>query len=102
MASRAKFQVMNSMIGRSPTIARPRRRRRSRARDRRVDDAHLAELGEQPLRDLVGAVVDGHLLAHEEDAVVALHLLAQRLVERVAVRDDGHRCQLVVSASTSR
>ena len=58
--------------------------------DRRVDDAHLAELLEQPLRDLVGALVDGDFLAHEEDAVVALHLLAQRLVQRVAIRDDWH------------
>ena len=48
--------------------------------DRRVDDAHLAEFLEQALGDLVGAVVHADFLAHEEDAVVALHLLAERLV----------------------
>ena len=59
--------------------------------DRRVDDAHLAEFLEQALGDLVRALVDADFLAHEEDAVVALHLFAQRLVERVAVGDDWHR-----------
>ena len=35
--------------------------------DRRVDDALLAELLQQALRHLVGAVVVADLLAHEED-----------------------------------
>ena len=48
--------------------------------DRRVDDPARAEPLEHPLADLVGAVVLGDLLAHEEDAVVALHLLGHRLV----------------------
>ncbi len=58
--------------------------------DGRVDDAHLAELLEEPLRDLVRALVDADLLPHEEDAVVAVHLFAERLVEGVAVGDYGH------------
>ena len=82
---------MNSMIGRRPD------HRRADADagepelgDRRVDDAHLAEFLEQTFRDLICALVDGDFLAHEEDAVVALHLFAQRLVEGVSVRDDWH------------
>ena len=58
--------------------------------DRRVDDAHLAEFLEQAFRDLVCALIDGDFLAHEEDAVVALHFFAERLVEGVAVCDDWH------------
>ena len=52
--------------------------------DRRVDDPLLAELLQQALRDLVGAVVVADLLAHEEDAIVLLHLLGHRLIERLA------------------
>ena len=39
--------------------------------DRRVDDALGAELLEQALRDLVGALIFGDLLAHHEHALVA-------------------------------
>ena len=59
--------------------------------DRRVDDAALAELLQQPAADLVGALVDPDFLAHQEDVRVALHLLAQRLVEGVTVGDQRHR-----------
>ena len=70
--------------------------------DRRVDDAHLAELLEESLGDLVRALVDGDFLAHEEDAVVALHLLADGLAEGVSVRDDWHLCgELVRSVAVS-
>jgi hypothetical protein len=40
----------------------------------------------------------GHFLAHQEDPIVALHLFAERLVERVAV---GQRCHYAGSAYTS-
>ena len=53
--------------------------------DRRVAHALLAELLEQPGGHLEGAVEDADVLAHEHDALVAQHLLAQRLVERLAV-----------------
>ena len=53
--------------------------------DRRVADPLGAELAEQARGDLVGALEDADLLAHEEDAVVAQHLLAQRVVQRLAV-----------------
>ena len=52
--------------------------------DRRVDDALGAELLEHALADLVGAVVLGDFLAHEEDVLVALHLLGHRLAEGFA------------------
>ena len=68
--------------------------------DRGVDDAHLAELIEEALRDLIGPVVDADLLTHEEDAVVAGHLLAEGLIEGFAVGDDRHD-QLTVSTRTS-
>jgi len=55
------------------------------------DDAALAEPLEQALRHLVGAVVVTDLLAHDEHVGVALHLLAHRLVERLAVADHRHR-----------
>ena len=44
----------------------------------------VAELLEHPLADLVGALVVADLLAHEEDAVVALHLLDHRLAQGLA------------------
>ena len=55
--------------------------------DRRVADAIGPPLLQQPGGDLVGAVEDADLLAHEKDGVVALELLAQRHPERLAV---GH------------
>ena len=40
--------------------------------DRRVDDALLAELRDEPVGDLEGAAVDADVLAEQEDALVAL------------------------------
>jgi hypothetical protein len=62
----------------------------SELRDRRVHHAHGAELVEQSAAHLVRALVDADFLAHEEDVGVALHLLAERLVEGVAVGEGGH------------
>ena len=58
--------------------------------DRRVDNSHRTEFVEQSFRDFVRAVVLRDFLAHEEDAVVALKLFAQRLRERVAIGEDCH------------
>src|SRR3954464_9888659 len=69
--------------------------------DRRVADALLAELLEQPVGDLEGAVEHPDVLAHQVDLLVALHLLAERLVERLAVADDGHQVSSVSAASAS-
>ena len=45
-------------------------------------DALGAEPVEEPLRHLEGAAVDADVLAEHEDALVALHLLPQRLGDR--------------------
>ena len=58
--------------------------------DRGVDDAARAELGEHALRHLVGAVVLRDFLAEQEHALVAAHLLAHRLADRVAELDLAH------------
>ena len=55
--------------------------------DGRVDDALLAELVQHALADLVRAVVLRDFLAHEEDALVAAHLLGERLAQRFAELD---------------
>jgi hypothetical protein len=55
--------------------------------DRAVDDALGPELVEHALADLVRAVVLGDLLADQEDGLVAAHLLAHRLAQRLAVLD---------------
>jgi hypothetical protein len=58
--------------------------------DRRVHHPPGAEFLEQAAAHLVGAVVFGDFLAHEEDPVIALHLLAERLAQRVAIGDHRH------------
>ena len=92
--SRARIEKLNviiSTIGRSPTIAAPIPTPvKPDLGDGRVDDALLAELLEQPLGHLVGAVVVTDLLAHDEDARVAVHLLAQGDVERLAIGHHRH------------
>ena len=52
--------------------------------DRRVDHALRAEFLQQPLRDLVGALIFGDLLAHHEHVVVAAHLLGHGVAQRFA------------------
>ena len=56
--------------------------------DGRVAHARRAEPLDQPLGDLVRALVVAHFLAHHEHLLVALHLLRHRGVQRVA---HGHR-----------
>ncbi len=55
-----------------------------------VEDAAGAELAEQAAGDLVGAVVFGDFLAHEDDGVVAGHFLVEGPVQRIAVGELGH------------
>src|SRR5256885_13911202 len=62
----------------------------SELRDRRVNYAHRAELVEQSFRHFVGAVVLGDLLSHQEDAIVALQLFAQRLRQSIAISKNCH------------
>ena len=58
--------------------------------DRRVDDAAGPEFLEEPLRHLVGALVETDLLADDEHAIVARHLLAQGEVERFPIGHHRH------------
>src|SRR5438067_2139989 len=60
-------------------------------RDRRVEHTLLTELFHQPARDFERAVVETDVLAEQEDAIVALHFLAERLVERVAHGEHRHQ-----------
>src|SRR5256886_16534636 len=62
----------------------------SRLGDRRVDDPLGPELRQEPLRHLVGALVEPDLLADHDDARVAAHLLAERQVQGLAVRHHRH------------
>ena len=101
IATRLKLKVMNSMIGRRPD------HRRADADagepflgDRRVDDPPGAEPLEHPLADLVGAVVLRDFLTHEEDAVVALHLLGHRLVQGFPIRKHGHDHSCGINGAT--
>jgi hypothetical protein len=69
MACMAKLKVMNSRIGlEAPEGGAHRQAREAVLGDRRVDDAAVAEFLEQPLAELVGALVLGHFLAHQEHA----------------------------------
>src|SRR5205807_6541621 len=63
--------------------------------DGRVYDPLGPELLEQAATHLVRALIHADLFSHQEDVRVALHLLAQRLVQGVAVGERGHQ-----SAST--
>ena len=58
--------------------------------DRRIDHALRTELLQQALRDLVGALILGDLLAHHEDVLVAAHLLGHGVAQRFAHGDGDH------------
>ena len=58
--------------------------------DRRVDHALVAELLQQSLRDLVGALIFGDLLAHHEHVLVAPHLLGHGVAQRFAHGHGDH------------
>ena len=58
--------------------------------DRRVDHALRPELLQQPLRDLVGALIFGDLLAHHEHVLVAAHLLGHGVAQGFAHGHGDH------------
>ena len=68
--------------------------------DRRIQHAIAAELGHQPLGDTEraapgvvlagGTQAAGDVLAHDDDAMIALHLLGEGLVDRLTVALLGH------------
>ena len=83
----AKFQVMNSTIGLSPANAAPTPRPAKPCSVIGVSMTRLApNSSEQPLRDLVGALILGDLLAHHEDIAVAAHLFGHGVAKRLAHR----------------
>ena len=54
--------------------------------DRRIDHPLWPEFRQQPLGDLVGALVLGDLFAHHEHGRVAAHLLGHGIAQRLAHR----------------
>ena len=81
----AKLKVMNSTMGFSPPKAAPTARPvKPCSVIGGVDDTLGAELVEQALGDLVGALVFADLLAHQKDVVVTAHFLGHGVAQRVA------------------
>ena len=53
-------------------------------RDRRVDDAVLAELVDEAGQHLEGRARFGHVLAHQDDRRIAAHFFGDRFLDGVA------------------
>ena len=87
IACMAKLKVMNSTIGFKPgERGADAEAGKAVLGDRRVDDAPGAEFLQQALRDLVGALIFGDLLAHHEDVLVAAHLLGHGVAQAPRAR----------------
>ena len=76
--------------------------------DRRVNNALRAEFLQQALGDLVGALILGDLLAHDEHGRIAPHLFRHGVAQRLAYRHGHHlgafrhvRLRLTVSCGGS-
>src|SRR2546427_1378573 len=72
--------------------------RESELGDGRIDHALGTELLQQSAAHLVRALIDADFLTHQKHVGVALHLLAERLVQGIAIGQGGHG----QSANTSR
>ena len=82
-----KSAYWNSATGRRPSIAGPDRHADDRLfRDGGVHHPLRPEAIDESLRDLEGAAVHADVLAEHEHAIVALHLLPERLRDRDQVR----------------
>ena len=57
-----------------------------RFRNRRIDDAQLAELFQHSSRDFEGAAVDADIFAQDEHTIVLFHLFPDALTDRLDVR----------------
>ncbi len=66
-------------------------------RNGRVAHALLAELVIEAACDGIGAAPDADLLAHDEHPLVAVHLLAQRVGDRLPHRDQCHTVSSVLT-----
>ena len=85
IACMAKLKVMNSTIGFRPRIGGAGRQSgEAHFGDRRIDDALRTELVEQALADLIGALVLGDFLAHQEDLRIAAHLFGHGVAQGLA------------------
>ena len=90
----ARHEVGELHLGDRP---QPHHRRAGRAahdrglRQRRVEDAPRAELLLEAERDLERAAVDADVLAEHEDALVAAHLLAETVADRLEIGLLRHR-----------
>ena len=92
IACMAKLNVMNSTIGFSPANAAPTPMPAKPCSVIGVSITRLrAELLQQSLRDLVGALVFGDFLAHHEHITVAPHLFGHGIAQGFA---HGHRHHL--------
>jgi hypothetical protein len=69
-------------------------------RDRRVEDALVAELLPEPLRDAERAAEVADVLAEQEDALVLEQRVAQRRPDRLEVRDYACTTRAASAAST--
>ena len=90
-AGRMKSWNWISAIGRMPFIAAPiATPDDQRFGERAVEHAPLAELLLQPLGDAEHAALGADVLTEDHHALVALHLLADAVADRLDVRLDGH------------
>ena len=69
--------------------------------DRRVEHALGAELLHQAGQHLEGRAGFGHVLAHDEDARIAAHLLGQRFADGFAQRQFANWQQLLQAYTSS-
>ncbi len=89
IACMAKLKVMNSTIGFRPAMAAPTPTPAKPCSVIGVSMTRLrTELLQQALGDLVGALVLGDFLAHDEHVAVAAHFLGHGVAQRLA-----HRCR---------
>ena len=58
-----------------------------RFRQRRIADPFGPEFRQQPFAHRVAAAITADVLAHQKDALVALHCIADRLAHRIAIGD---------------
>ena len=90
-ATKEKLKVMNSMIGRSPTMAAPTP---MPANPFSLIGVSMIRLGpetfEQTLAHFVGAVVFGDFFSHQKDIRIALQLFRERFVQRLTISDFSH------------
>jgi hypothetical protein len=102
---RAADEVRELQLDDRP-LALPRRADRGSdealLRDRRVEDALVAELLPQPLRDAERAAEVADVLAEQEDALVLTQRVAKRRLDRLQVCDlAGYACASSVGAASA-